>query len=472
MDLSQGRKLILLATCLGLGAAGAFLFRGQDLGLNVLLGTALLWFTGRCLLEEGGHWFQKTWFPLPLLFFAACVAWRASETLNALACGMVLLLLLLASGDFGDWRMSIAGAARRIGRALGQTAAGFVQLVGWEVDWDHLPQRPMAGKVWSALLGLLIATPLVILFGSLFSSADAIYQKHVHALFDFDGLEVFLTLLWVVAIWWLAAGYFRNLTLPESAAEEAPAQSGFFKLGALELNVALLTLNLLFLSFVLVQVRYLFGGAEIIQVTPGLGYADYARRGFFELVTVAALVLPLLLLADWIHPAAASKRLLRVLSALLICLLTVIMLSAAKRMHMYQAEYGLTELRFYVSAFMLLLSFIFVWFLLTVLRDRREFFLSGTILLGALSIIALHIANPDAWIARVNLQRAVEGKTFDVAYAAQLSGDALPALRAGLGQLPEEHRTALLERLNSPPEPQTWKEWNWSRWQAARKTAN
>lgn len=466
-DLAQGRRLILLATCLGLGAAGTFLFRGHALGLNLLLGTALLCLAGRSLLPAGRHGFGQTWFPLTLLFFAACVAWRASQILNALACGMLLLLLLLASGDFGAWRMSIAGTARRIGHALVQIATGFVQLVAWEVDWDRLPQRPMAGKVWSAFLGLLVATPLVILFGALFSSADAVYQKHVHALFDFDGLELFLSILWTALIWWLSAGYFRNLSLPGTSSELATTRSEFFKLGAIELNVTLLVLNLLFLSFVLVQIKYLFGGAEIIQVTPGLGYADYARRGFFELVTVAALVLPLLLVADWIHPATSTKRPLRVLSALLIALLTVVMISAAKRMHLYQAEYGLTELRFYVSSFMLLLAFVFLWFLLTVLRGRGEFFLSGTIVLGALSIITLHVANPDAWIARINLQRGAEGKTFDLEYASQLSADAAPALRAGLTRVPEEHRTALLEHLNTTTET-TWQEWNWSRWQAAR----
>ena len=34
----------------------------------------------------------------------------------------------------------------------------------------------------------------------------------------------------------------------------------------------------------------------LTETTTGLTYADYARRGFFELVTVSVLVLPLLLL--------------------------------------------------------------------------------------------------------------------------------------------------------------------------------
>ena len=49
--------------------------------------------------------------------------------------------------------------------------------------------------------------------------------------------------------------------------------------------IVLAALDLLFLVFVLVQFRYLFGGDAVVQVTAGLSYADYARRGFFELVT-------------------------------------------------------------------------------------------------------------------------------------------------------------------------------------------
>ena len=40
----------------------------------------------------------------------------------------------------------------------------------------------------------------------------------------------------------------------------------------------------MFLAFIVVQLRYFFGGAAQVEVVPGLTYADYARRGFFELV--------------------------------------------------------------------------------------------------------------------------------------------------------------------------------------------
>ena len=48
---------------------------------------------------------------------------------------------------------------------------------------------------------------------------------------------------------------------------------------------------LLFALFVAVQLRVLFGGAAYVQRTTGLGYGEYARQGFVQLLAVAALTL-------------------------------------------------------------------------------------------------------------------------------------------------------------------------------------
>src|SRR5690606_28461555 len=109
---------------------------------------------------------------------------------------------------------------------------------------------------------------------------------------------------------------------------------------------------LLFLFFVLVQFRYLFGGAGMIEVTPGLTYAEYARRGFFELVAASALVLPLLLVGDWLfdHRGPRDGWIFRALSLLLILLVLVVMASAFHRMRLYLGAYGMTEPRLYATA--------------------------------------------------------------------------------------------------------------------------
>src|SRR5205085_5750237 len=141
----------------------------------------------------------------------------------------------------------------------------------------------------------------------------------------------------------------------------------------------LVLLDALFLCFVCVQVRYLFGGATWVAQVAGLTYAEYARRGFFELVWATALVLPLLLALHWLLRTddRAAQRIFRALAAAQLVLLFVVIASALTRMRLYQREYGLTELRLYTTAFMGWLALVFVWFAATVLRGARERFACG-----------------------------------------------------------------------------------------------
>ncbi len=202
-------------------------------------------------------------------------------------------------------------------------------------------------------------------------------------------------------------------------------------------------------------------------ITPGLTYAEYARRGFIELVMVAALVLPLLLALHWLlrkeNPRHA--RIFSMLAGTQILLLFVIMASAVQRMRLYTEQFGLTEQRLYACAFMAWLAVVFVWFAATVLRGRRERFAFGAMLAGFLLIAALHAANPDSLIARTNLARGAEGKRFDVRYVSGLSADAVPDLVAYLPKLNQENGRILAATILKrwPPNgSRDWRTWNWS----------
>jgi hypothetical protein len=132
----------------------------------------------------------------------------------------------------------------------------------------------------------------------------------------------------------------------------------------------------------------------------------------------------------------------------MVLLLDVMLASALLRMRLYTAEYGLTELRFYTTAFMGWLVLVFGWFAATVLRGRRERFGTGALLAGWLVLAGLNLANPDATIAGVNLDRAAHGRPFDGAYAAGLSADALPVLRRGLAASGSAEACAATRALN------------------------
>src|SRR5919206_568124 len=123
------------------------------------------------------------------------------------------------------------------------------------------------------------------------------------------------------------------------------------RIGIVEIGIVLALVDLLFLAFVVVQFRYLFGGRALVEARTHLTYAEYARHGFFELVVVAALVLPLLLLADWAlrRERRRDHRIFAVLAATLVVLLLAVVASAFERLRLYQQVYGLTELRVYAT---------------------------------------------------------------------------------------------------------------------------
>jgi hypothetical protein len=132
----------------------------------------------------------------------------------------------------------------------------------------------------------------------------------------------------------------------------------------------------------------------------------------------------------------------------MLILLDVMLASALYRMRLYTVQFGLTELRFYTTAFMGWLVLVFGWFGATVLRGRRERFAGGAVIAGWLVLAALNLVNPDGTIVQVNLARAHAGRPFDVAYAEQLSADAVPALARGVPGLPGPDACTTAVRLS------------------------
>ncbi|MBK9155445.1 MAG: DUF4173 domain-containing protein [Chloracidobacterium sp.] len=226
-----------------------------------------------------------------------------------------------------------------------------------------------------------------------------------------------------------------------------------FTLGAVETVLILGLLDVLFLSFVIFQLPYLFGGMEFVQNTPDLKLADFARRGFGELVAVSFLALPLLLASHWLLRRDNSKNetLFRVLAGVQIGLLFVIMASAMQRLVLLTGDlgYGWTTVRFYPMVFMIWLAVVFVWFGWTVLRGHRNNFAWGALWSAIIMLAATNLMNPDDFIARKNIQLMQQGRDFDAYYNARLSDDAIPALLEGLPAMSIEDQCAVKSTLHN-----------------------
>jgi hypothetical protein len=465
--------ITILIAAAGLGFLGDAMFNGAGLGINfpiwlAALVAANLMTARRARMQIGAG--RLLLLALSLVC-AWMMAWRGADTLQAwslftaFACLFLAAALRPAAGfqRLGILELMLTGVGVGISFAFGLPRV--VAAVNPAVWWGRRKQR----SVLVVGRSLALAAPLVLAFGGLFIAADAVVESHANDLLvvDLSGLRSHF--FWFSGTVWFAGGLLWAgvvVKAPEAIAVDLPETK---RLQTIEVIVVVGSLVVLFALFVAVQVRYLFSGEGPVEASLDLTYAQYARRGFFELVAAAALLLPVLLAVDWALARRRTTRIaFRVLAGVLLLLLSVVMLSAFERMQVYKEAYGLTELRIYVTAILPWLGVVFAWFAASVLIGRRERFLAVTIVTAVVAFIALNVLSPDALIAETNTARAAEGKEFDAEHAAQLGPDAVPNLIDSLDRLSPADACviadALLDRWRG--ETQDPRGWNYARAEA------
>jgi hypothetical protein len=315
--------------------------------------------------------------------------------------------------------------------------------------------------------GFAIAALPVVVFTMLFASADVFFRDLLRDLGSLAPRDALSHLLLWALFTWLAASYLWGALLAEREPVPEPARPAGLGFEFIEVGVVFGLVDALFLAFVSIQFRYLFGGADRVESSSTLTYAEYARRGFFELVAVAALVALFLLVTHWLLPRGYSRlhRFYAAVAGVLVVLVFVVMASALERMRLYQETFGLTELRLYTTAFMVWLGAVFAWLTLTVLRGRRDRFAFGGVVAGLAVVVGLNAVNPDALIVRRNA--AIAGGSgappFDTFYALNLSPDAVPTIVANFDKIPAADRCSAGRELRRKYEEMgdDWRSWSW-----------
>ena len=501
----------LAQTAVFLGFMADWLFYGKPLGLSLLLFVVLvvggLWWNGRREAVQPAK--QNLWLLLPLFFFASMAMLRTNSTLTTLNVLAVLCLLAYLAFFYAAGRvenLNLLGYALLPMRVFGYSlalSAPVIKPTVQEIKKDGNGRR----RLLPLLRGLLLALPVLLVFTMLLSSADLIFADYVEQLFSLDifnrmGEWIWRGILILLMSVLFTGGLALALTRRATDEEQSELERGLatlpshFSLGFIETSTILVLVNMLFAAFVGIQFTYLFGGAANVTEA-GYTYADYARRGFFELLTVAILTMLLVLGLNWLsrRENKGQIRLFNGLGSVLIGLVLMLLVSAWRRMALYEAAFGYTELRLTVYVCMAWLALMLAWFLLT-LWVRPDRFAIGALVAVMGFVATLNLINPDAFIARQNLARYEQTGDLDAAYLAGLSDDAVPQLVRGLGltvgdaetqlsrscvsswniDTPDCYATPhqiLLDELNTRYESfaadrswQRWTSFNVSRWQA------
>jgi Domain of unknown function (DUF4173) len=444
------------------GVFGAALLPGPGPGLGFLvvaIAVAIaVWSSGGVRLDR-----TTVLFGALSLSLVAMMSIRAAEWLGAFNLLVALGLASLAVSGGERWSEVTRGLLKTTTR----TAAIPAIAIG--------AAREIDGAGWSRraapmLRGGVVAGVLVAIFGVLFVSADRAFAQLATEVFDplleMSGIPRRIVTAGVVSGFAIAL-----IACAPAFAALGPRLSLRLSLGmprarpSAEWVVPLVVLDLLFAAFVAVQLAVLFGGHDYVLRTAGVTYAEYARSGFFQLLAVAGLALAVIGASVWFaQPLEAREQ--KVLKGLLgtLCLLTMLVLvSAVYRLGLYEEAFGFTRDRIAAHALALWLGGLFILVITAGLAKGSTWLPRTVVAYSALALMIFSLANPDALIARHNLDRYERTGKIDLAYLATLSADATPALFA----LAPQDRACVLDPIaHDLQATDGWTSFNLGRWSA------
>jgi hypothetical protein len=444
------RSTLLLVALAGV-AGGAWLV-GHRLGLGAALVGTLVWAAA-----------------VPALIRRRAVGDLATAALS------VALLAVVAISDAG-WLIAVCvTAAAGLGAVAATSSRTAPAILGSGASWllgviRGLPwlARSAHGlgarrrSVLVAVRSVAITALLLVVFGMLFASADAVFASYLPEL-ELDLLPARLVVGVLVAV---VAASLAHLALAPPAWSDIPLpQARSARRG--EWLLPVVALDALVVAFVVVQIGALLGGHRHVLQTEGLTYAEYAREGFAQLMVVTALTLVVVAVAARRAPRATARdRLVSRLALAILCVGTLgVVASALRRMDLYVEAFGLTRLRVFVVVFEVLLAVVLVLVMVAGVRWRGRWLPRAVVQVAGAAVLALALMNPDALIVRHNTTADLD-IPLDIAYLRGLSADAVPAV----DRLDEPLRSCVLQRMavQAPGGPA---DWNLARDRAARALA-
>lgn len=311
--------------------------------------------------------------------------------------------------------------------------------------FDSLKSKANPGKyrfVTQVIIGLLIAIPLLFVIVSLLASADDIFRLFIEQIPNvFMGINLTSFLGRTVVVLVVACLIFSYLwsvfiskspetnNLNVNTQAQIKGHDTTRPLGAPATAITILVLmDALYAFFISIQFSYLFGSLSY-ALPQGFTYAQYARKGFFELVVVTVINLVLVLAAIYFVKPTDTRILttVKVLNTLLVVCTFMILLSAHFRMTLYENVYGFTYLRILTHAFM---AYLFVLYSVTLCRIwlKRQRLLKSFILISLAAYMVINFMNIDRIIVNNNIERYNNGCIIDIVYLTNLSYDAVVPL--------------------------------------------
>ena len=329
------------------------------------------------------------------------------------------------------------------------------------------PRSVRSPRARSVIRGSILAIPLAVVLIALLASADPIIRwstdRFVEWLPDwsFPPRVIFFLFLLTLTLGANALGIRQiAVRLPQF-----PTIGNRVSIGLTEEKIVLWSAVVILWLFVVLQVSYFVHPPPALTGT-GVTFAEFARRGFGELSIAVTLVGAIIILLHYARPPATSERdeaILQRLELALIIALELILISAFRRVVLYEQAYGFTEARVFAQAYMVGMALALVALGWEVARGSISIDFGRRVAEIALGVFTILVFwNFEAWIVNKNVDRAAVGGKFDAWHLTRLSADATPALIRRLPEIPAAKRDTVTNSLACRKRPVAgrWFEYN------------
>ena len=283
------------------------------------------------------------------------------------------------------------------------------------------------------LIGVLIALPLLGIIIPQLIRADAAFERAAAQFLQWFEQHLLRFVIWLPLSFLVGCYLYGHLygNLHHSSdritrEEISGIQDTFQKLSPIVFGTTLTLVCAVYVLFLYVQATELLpalrNGAPFAST-----YAEYARRGFFELCAVSAFNL-VIMGAAWLFTRGGEKRpmsqriLFAILSVETLCLIS----TAIGKMLLYVGRYGLTQKRVYTLWFMGFLALVFL--LVLAAQFRRIPVVRAALLLFCTCFLILSYLNVNTLIVRYNINAYEHGalEELDVSAFYSMPAEALP----------------------------------------------
>lgn len=317
----------------------------------------------------------------------------------------------------------------------------------------------------AALLGAVIAIPVLAILIPLLMSADAAFQGLLELLPEFELEEILATLIFGSGL--ACLGYTRAVALrhdPKINDNYVNLRKG---LNPITVNTVLGAVCAVYVVYLASQLAYFVGGFSGI-LPEEFTVAEYARRGFFEMAWICVINLTVMILAISFTEKKQGRSPLSIrLLCLFIGIVTLFLVVAAgAKMVLYIGSFGMTRLRVLTMVIMAFLglttAIVSLWLFAPKLPYMKIVVLSA-MLLGA----AVLWTDVDSVVAKYNVDNYLSGQleNVDIPHLKSLGSGAVPHLdrlvREASDKKVREKAESALTHLAYQHKIQDFRDWNY-----------